>query len=177
MANTFISAAGFSVGRSMFEADLVPTAAALMNQARERHIQFYLPVDVVTAEAFDQNAATRTLPIQEIPEIHMALDIGPATSLVYSQALSDAQTIVWNGPMGVFEMEPFSQGTMTMAHSIADADALTIVGGGDTDAALHQAGVTDQVSYVSTGGGAFLSLLEGKTLPAVAALQAAANAA
>jgi len=105
----------------------------------------------------------------------MMLDIGPATSLVYSQALQDAGTIVWNGPMGVFEMPPFSSGTIAMAGSIADSRGLTIVGGGDTDAALHMAEKTDQVSYVSTGGGAFLALLEGKTLPAVAALEAASN--
>ena len=177
MANTFLKAKGVGVGKSKIEEDLIDAADDIMKEAAVKGIKFYLPVDVVVAETFDQNAAVRTVPIQEIPEDWMALDIGPATSLVYSEALNDANTIVWNGPMGVFEMEPFSHGTMAMARSIADADALTIVGGGDTDAALHQAGKTDQVSYVSTGGGAFLSLLEGKELPAVAALQAAANAA
>jgi phosphoglycerate kinase len=175
MANTFLKAKGVDVGISKIEEDLIEAADDIMKNAAARGIRFYLPVDVVAAETFDQNAATRIVPIQEIPETYMALDIGPATSLIYSQALSDVQTIVWNGPMGVFELEPFSRGTMAMARSIADADALTIVGGGDTDAALHQAGVTERISYVSTGGGAFLSLLEGKDLPAVAALQAAAN--
>jgi phosphoglycerate kinase len=177
MANTFLKAKGFDVGKSKIEEDLIEAADEIMKNATAKGIKFYLPVDVVVAEAFDQHAATRTVSIQEIPEGWMALDIGPATSLVYSQALNNAKTIVWNGPMGVFEMEPFSHGTMAMSHSIADADALTIVGGGDTDAALHQAGETKRVSYISTGGGAFLSLLEGKELPAVAALQAAANAA
>ena len=102
----------------------------------------------------------------------MALDIGPATSLLYSEALYDAKTIIWNGPLGAFEMDAFSRGTSAMVHSVADSYALSIVGGGDTDVAIHKSGVTDKITYISTGGGAFLSLLEGKTLPAVAALDA-----
>ncbi len=175
MANTFLRARGVAVGASKIEVDLITAAGDIMQKAFDRGIRFYLPVDAVVAETFDEGAATRTVPIQEIPEEWMVLDIGPATSLVYGQALQNARTIVWNGPMGVFEMAPFSQGTLAMAGSIAEADALTIVGGGDTDAALHMAGKTDRVSYVSTGGGAFLALLEGKTLPAVAALEAVSN--
>ena len=175
MANTFLRALGVTVGASRIEEDLIDAADDIMKKAADRRIRFYLPVDAVVAEAFDEGAAARTVPIQDIPEDWMVLDIGPATSLVYGQALQDAKTIVWNGPMGVFEMTPFSRGTMAMADSIANAEALTIVGGGDTDAALHMAGKMDCVSYVSTGGGAFLALLEGKTLPAVAALEAVSN--
>jgi phosphoglycerate kinase len=175
MANTFLRARGMAVGASKIEEDLIGAAGEMMKTATDKGIRFYLPVDAVVADAFDAEANTRTVPVQEIPEGWMMLDIGPATSLVYGQALQDAETIVWNGPMGVFEMQPFSSGTMSMAGSIADSTGLTIVGGGDTDAALHMAGKTDQVSYVSTGGGAFLALLEGKTLPAVAALEAASD--
>ncbi len=175
MANTFLKAQGVHVGDSKIEEDLLSAAAHMMSDAADRGIKFYLPVDMVVAEKFDATAVTKLVPVQEIPDGWMALDIGPATSLIYAQALYDAKTIVWNGPMGVFEMDPFSQGTMSMARSIAGAHALTIVGGGDTDAALHQAGETSRVSYVSTGGGAFLTLLEGKELPAVAALRAAAD--
>lgn len=175
MANTFLKAKGVDVGQSKIEEDLIGAAEGIMKAAAARGIKFYLPVDVVAADRFDEDAAVRTVPIQEIPEAWMALDIGPATCLVYAQALESSKTIVWNGPMGVFEMAPFSRGTMAVARSIAEADALTIVGGGDTDAALHRSGQSHRVSYVSTGGGAFLSLLEGKTLPAVAALEAAAE--
>jgi phosphoglycerate kinase len=175
MANTFLKAKGLDVGKSKVEEELIETAAAMMKRADEKGIHFYLPVDAVTAMAFDEKATVRIVPVQEIPAEWMMLDIGPATSILYSQALYDAKTIVWNGPMGVFEMAPFSRGTMAMASSIANAHALTIVGGGDTDAALHQAGETDRVSYVSTGGGAFLSLLEGNSLPAVSALEIAAK--
>jgi phosphoglycerate kinase len=172
MANTFLRAQGVAVGASKIEADLIGSAKEMMKTAADRGIRFYLPVDAVVADAFDAGANTRTVPVQEIPEDWMVLDIGPATALVYDQALQDAGTIVWNGPMGVFEMPPFSRGTLAMAESISDSQGLTIVGGGDTDAALHMSGKTEKVSYVSTGGGAFLALLEGKTLPAVAALGA-----
>lgn len=175
MANTFLKANGLEVGQSKIEADLVDTAAEIMKTAAGKGVRFYLPVDVVTAAEFNEKSPVRIVPVQEIPEKWMVLDIGPATALLYSQALYDAKTIVWNGPMGVFEMAPFSRGTLAMAGSIASAHALTIVGGGDTDAALHLAGETDRVGYISTGGGAFLALLEGKTLPAVAALVAASK--
>jgi phosphoglycerate kinase len=173
MAHTFLKAAGVAVGKSKIEEDLLKTASAIMKEARERGLRFYLPVDVVTAPALEEKATIRIVPVQEIPAESMAFDIGPATSLLYAQALYDAKTIVWNGPMGVFEMDPFSRGTLAMAGSIANAHALTIVGGGDTVAALHLAGEAERVGYISTGGGAFLALLEGKTLPGVAALEAA----
>lgn len=175
MANTFLKAKGLDVGKSKVEEDLLETAAAMMKAAAEKKVLLYLPVDAVVAPEFNEKAPIRIVPVQEIPAEWMVLDIGPATTLLYSQALYDAKTIVWNGPMGVFEMAPFSRGTMAMAGSIANSHALTVVGGGDTDAALHQAGETDRVSYVSTGGGAFLTLLEGADLPGVSALEAVAK--
>jgi len=174
MANTFLKAMGFSLGTSMLEEDMVAEAANVMEEAIGQGIRFYLPVDVVVADQLDAEAATSVVPAQEIPETQMALDIGPATSQLFEEALHDAGTIIWNGPMGVFEMAPFSKGTFHLATSLASTGATTIVGGGDTDAALHHTGVADKITFISTGGGAFLTLMEGKTLPAVAALEAAA---
>ncbi|HPA15180.1 MAG TPA: phosphoglycerate kinase [Desulfobacterales bacterium] len=173
MANTFLKSKGFSMGASSVEEDLIDVARSVMQKAKKNGIKFYLPVDAVAASGFDPKAEVKIVPIQEIPSSWMALDIGPATSLLYSEVLHDAKTIVWNGPLGVFEMDAFSRGTMAMAHSVADSYALSIVGGGDTDAAIHKAGESDRITYISTGGGAFLELLEGKTLPAVAALDEA----
>jgi phosphoglycerate kinase len=170
MANTFIAAAGFRVGRSMFEAELVPTAADLMQQAKNRGVQFYLPVDVVAANQLDPQADLKKVPIQAIPSEWLAVDIGPATTCLYSEVLQDAGTVIWNGPMGVFEMEPFSDGTFNLARSVATSQAVSIVGGGETGSAVNKAGVADQMTYISTGGGAFLTLMEGKQLVAVAAL-------
>ena len=170
MANTFIMAAGFGVGRSMFEADLVPTAADLIAQAKKRNIQFYLPVDVVVADQLDPEADLKKVPIQAIPPEWLAADIGPATTCLYSEVLQDAGTVIWNGPMGVFEMEPFSHGTFDLARAVAASPAVSIVGGGETGSAVQQAGVADQMTYISTGGGAFLTLMVGKLLVAVAAL-------
>jgi len=173
MANTFLKSKGRSIGKSMVEEDLVGVADSVMKKAAEKGIKFYLPVDAVVAAHFDPKAETKIVPVQEIPSDWMAMDIGPSTSLLYSEAMYDAKTIVWNGPMGVFEMDAFSRGTMDMAHSLGNSSALTIVGGGDTDAAIHKAGEGGRISYISTGGGAFLALLEGKMLPAVAALDEA----
>ncbi|MBW2568106.1 MAG: phosphoglycerate kinase [Deltaproteobacteria bacterium] len=173
MANTFLKSTGCSVGKSKVEEDLVEAADSIIKNAVKRGIKFYLPVDVVIARRCDPKAATKIVPVHEIPENWMALDIGPATSLLFSEVLSDAKTIIWNGPMGVFEIDSFSRGTIAMAHSVANSYALTIVGGGDTDVALHKEDVTDRITYISTGGGAFLTMLEGKTLPAVAALDKA----
>lgn len=174
MANTFLKAAGLDMGMSKVEDDLVSSARAIMAQAHERGIRLYLPVDAVVADRFDAKAEVKIVPIQEIPAAWMALDIGPATTLLYAEALYDAKTIIWNGPMGVFEIDAFSRGTMAMVHSVAASHAMTIVGGGDTDVAVHKAGESERISYISTGGGAFLALMEGKRLPAVAALEAAA---
>jgi phosphoglycerate kinase len=171
MANTFLTAQGIDIGKSLTEKELVDTAKALIDQAKDKGIKFYLPVDCVIAQDLDINAETRIVPTQEIPDDWMALDIGPATSDLFSEALYNAKTIIWNGPMGAFELNPFSQGTMDLAHAVGSSQALSIVGGGDTDLAIHRAGEVKNISYMSTGGGAFLNLLEGKELPGITALE------
>lgn len=171
MAFTFLKALGYSVGKSLVEDELIPTANKIMNTAKERGVKFYIPVDCVVAEAFDAHAANAIATVQEIPDSWMALDIGPASAALFAEALSDAKTVIWNGPMGVFEMEAFSKGTYFVAEAVANCDATTIIGGGDTDSAVRKAGVENRVSYISTGGGAFLELLEGKVLPGVKALE------
>ncbi len=173
MANTFLKSRGLAMGASRVENELMGNAADIMQAAADRGIHFYLPVDFVVASKLDERAETKIVPAAEIPEGWMALDIGPATSLLYSEVLYDAKTVVWNGPMGVFEMDAFSRGTMSMVHSVANSYAMTIVGGGDTDVAIHKSGESDRITYISTGGGAFLRLMEGKPLPAVAALEEA----
>jgi phosphoglycerate kinase len=171
MANTFLKSQGVNVGKSVVEDDLIETAKQVMRQAKEKNIDFLLPIDAVAADKFEANATPHTVKIAEIPQDLMLLDIGPETVAAYVKALEGAGTIVWNGPMGVFEMDAFSKGTMDLAASIANSPALTIVGGGDTDAAVHKANVQDKMSYISTGGGAFLMLMEGKALPAVTCLE------
>jgi len=170
MANTFLKSRGIDVGGSKIEENLVEVAASIMSKAGEKGVKLYLPVDAVAADSFDPNAVTRIVPVNEIPSGWMVLDIGPATSLLFQEALNDAMTIIWNGPLGAFEMDAFSRGTMSMVHCVANSQALTIAGGGDTDLAVHKAGEADKITFISTGGGAFLELLEGKTLPAVSAL-------
>ena len=170
MANTFLKSTGCSLGKSKVEEKLIDTARSIIKKAAENKIKFYLPVDAKVASQFDAKADVKVVPIQEIPSEWMALDIGPATSLLYSEVLQDAKTIIWNGPMGVFEIDAFSRGTIAMANNVAESYAMTIVGGGDTDVVLHKTGVSDMITYISTGGGAFLALLEGKSLPAVVAL-------
>jgi len=171
MANTFFAALGYGVGKSLCEKEMVETARQVLSGAASRKVRLYLPVDVVVADRLEATAATRTVPAQEIPEGMMALDIGPASSILFREAIQDAKTIVWNGPMGAFETAPFAAGTLAIMRALAESDATTIVGGGDTDTALHKAGLFSRMSYVSTGGGAFLELLEGKRLPGIAALE------
>ena len=173
MANTFLKSAGWAVGKSKIEDNLVEAAGSIMKKAYEKGINFYIPVDAVVASHFDSKAEIKKVPIHEVPSDWMVLDIGPSTSLLYSEVLYNAKTIVWNGPMGVFEMDAFSRGTMAMAQCVANSYALTIVGGGDTNAAVYKAGEADRITYMSTGGGAFLTLLEGKKLPGVVALDKA----
>jgi phosphoglycerate kinase len=173
MANTFLKGNSIDMGLSRVEDELVDSAREIMAKAARNGIKFYLPVDFVVANELDAGAETKIVPAQEVPEGWMALDIGPATSLLYAEALYDAKTVVWNGPMGVFEMDAFSRGTTSMVHSVANSYAMTIVGGGDTDVAIHQSGETERITYLSTGGGAFLRLMEGKPLPAVVALEEA----
>ena len=170
MAFTFIKAMGYEVGDSLVEADMVETAQRIRKKLKTAGIKFYLPVDCVIAQTLEPGAETKIVPTLEIPKGWKALDIGPATVKLFSEALENAKTILWNGPMGVFEIDAFSRGTFSIAHSVANAYALTIVGGGDTDLAVHRAGVTNALSFISTGGGASLQLLEGKELPGIAAL-------
>jgi len=171
MAFTFLKAIGYNVGKSLVEEDLLDTAKRVLDLAREKGIKFYLPVDCVAADQFKPEAETKVTPVQEIPDGWMGLDIGPATVTLFTEALQNAKTIIWNGPMGVFEMDAFSRGTFAMVTAVANSYALTIVGGGDTDSAVHRAGEYAKISYISTGGGAFLELLEGKKLPGVQILE------
>jgi phosphoglycerate kinase len=170
MAFTFLKAMGYSVGKSLVEDELIATAKKVMDKAKKRGVNFYLPVDCVVANAFEANATNFITPVQEIPEGWMALDIGPASAKLFGETLRDAKTVIWNGPMGVFEMDAFARGTFEVAESVGNCYATTVIGGGDTDAAVNKAGVAAKVSYISTGGGAFLELLEGKILPGVKAL-------
>jgi phosphoglycerate kinase len=170
MAFTFLKALGHEVGKSIVEDDLMEKAMEVMNTAKELGVKLYLPIDCVMAENMNAETETKIVPVQEMNIHWMGLDIGPATITLFTEVLSNAKTIVWNGPMGVFEIDAFGRGTAALAHSVANSDALTIVGGGDTDVAIHETGESDKITYISTGGGAFLVLLEGKVLPAIAAL-------
>lgn len=171
MAFTFLKALGYGIGKSLVEESLLETALTTYNKAREKGVKIYLPVDCVVADRFDPAAEIKITPIQEIPNDWMALDVGPATVTLFTEALQDSKTIIWNGPMGVFEMDAFSRGTFAMVSAVANSYALTIVGGGDTDVAVHRAGEFAKISYISTGGGAFLELLEGKVLPGIKVLE------
>jgi len=173
MANTFFAAQNFGVGKSLYEADMVETAKQVLAEAESRKVKLYLPVDVVVADQLESPSVVKNAPVREIPEDMMALDIGSASCKLFKEALLDAKTIVWNGPMGVFESPQFAGGTQAIMQALADSNATTIVGGGDTDTALHKAGLFSKMSYVSTGGGAFLELLEGKRLPGLVALEEA----
>jgi len=170
MAFTFLKALGFEVGKSLVEDDLLETARDVMDQAKILKVKLYLPVDCVIAEAKTAEAETKIVPVQEINPNWMGLDIGPATITLFTEALSNAKTIVWNGPMGVFEIDAFSRGTTALTHSLANSYATTIVGGGDTDVAINRTGESDRITYISTGGGASMELLGGKNLPAIEAL-------
>ena len=173
MAFTFLRALGHAVGRSLVEPDRIETARAALEAARRRGVQLTLPVDAIVADGVD-SATGRAVGIREIPETQMGLDIGPRTVERFGAVLATAKTIVWNGPMGVFEKPPFAAGTMAVARAVAGAAAFTVIGGGDTIAAVNAAGVSDKIGYISTAGGAFLEFLEGRTLPGVAALTEAA---
>lgn len=170
MANTFLKSQGIDVGASLVEDDLLETARNFLNQAEKRGVVVYLPVDFVVAESFSQETVATCVTYKEIPGGWQALDIGPATSVYFQEALADAGTIVWNGPMGAFEIDLFARGTMALCHAVAASQALSITGGGDSNAAIKKAGVADNISYMSTGGGAFLQLMEGRDLPGVTAL-------
>lgn len=170
MAFTFLKALGHEIGKSIFEEELMPKAHEIMETAKKLGVKFYLPVDCVIAEGMSADAETKIVPVQEINAKWMGLDIGPATITLFTEVLSNAKTVIWNGPMGVFEIDAFSRGTSALAHSVANSYALTIVGGGDTDVAIDKAGESDRITYISTGGGASIELLAGKSLPAIEAL-------
>lgn len=172
MANTFLKSQGYSVGASKVEDDLLDNARQLLVDAKKKGVKVYLPVDVIAADRFAADAVCKQVTIQDIPENWMALDIGPASVICFSEVLADAKTIIWNGPMGAFEMDAYARGTMALAHTVASAHALSITGGGDSNAAVRLSGEADNISYMSTGGGAFLMLMEGKELPGVQALEA-----
>ena len=171
MANTFLKAEGRAIGKSLVEEDKVAEARRLLDEAGRRGVAVALPVDVVVAKEFSAEAERRTAPVAEVAEDEMILDIGPETRRLFAERIAAARTIVWNGPMGVFEMEPFAAGTRAVAQAVADASAYSVVGGGDSVAALEQAGLANRISHVSTGGGASLEFLEGQTLPGVKALE------
>ncbi len=171
MAFTFLKSMGLNVGKSLVEDDLTKTAADILDAAKKKGVSVLLPVDCIAAEKMEATAKPQTVPADKIPADLMCLDIGPATIERFGQALKDAKTVVWNGPMGVFEMAPFSKGTMEMARRIVDSNAVSVIGGGDTDSAVHKSGLASKISYISTAGGAFLELLEGKKLPGVEALK------
>ena len=170
MAFPFLKALGYGAGKLTIEKAIIEKISSITKLARERSVKVYLPVDFVIAEKFDGRAETKVVTFQEIPENWIALDIGPASTKLFSEALQNAKTIIWNGPMGAFEIDAFSRGTYAMVETVVDAHALTIIGGGDTDRAFHKMGESYKVSFISTGGGAFLELLEGKELPGIAAL-------
>jgi phosphoglycerate kinase len=170
MANTFLAAQGFQMGRSLYEPELYGKCLEILGKLARRGAKVYLPVDFKVAESPKPKAGSRVVTAQEIPADTMALDIGPATNLLYQTAITDCATIVWNGPMGLFEEEEFSQGTCDLITALGSAHGMTLVGGGDTDAAIHKMELEHKFDYISTGGGAFLALLEGQTLPGVAAL-------
>jgi phosphoglycerate kinase len=174
MAFTFLKSLGHGIGRSLLEPDRVEAARAVLDKARARGIPVRLPVDVVVASGLDATSGLRTVGIREIPDDLMGLDIGTASVTQFATALKGARTIVWNGPMGVFEKEPFAAGTLGVARAVADSGAFSVIGGGDTIAAVQKAGVMEKIGYVSTAGGAFLEFLEGRVLPGVAALDDAA---
>jgi len=170
IANTFIAAQGYSVGKSLYEADLVDAAKRIAKK-----VDVPLPVDVMTAPKFDESSPAKLRLIDEVGPDEMILDIGPETARQFAARLAQAGTILWNGPVGVFEFDQFGEGTRVLAEAIAASPAFSIAGGGDTLAAIDKYGVTDGISYISTGGGAFLEFVEGKTLPAVAILEARAR--
>ncbi|MEE8329796.1 MAG: phosphoglycerate kinase [Thermodesulfovibrionia bacterium] len=170
MAYTFMKAKGYEVGDSLVENDMLDFALRVRKKLISKGIKFYLPVDCVIAQHIEHGSETKIVPVQEIPEGWRALDVGPASVKLFTEVLANAKTILWNGPMGVFEVDAFSRGTFSIAHAVADAYALTIVGGGDTDLAISRAGVAESISFISTGGGAALELLEGKDLPGLSAL-------
>ena len=167
MAFTFLKQMGYNVGASLVEDDLLEDAQHVMDEAKKLGVKFYLPIDIIAAEKFAEDSVSKIVTSQEIPDTWMGLDIGPATVRLYREALNDVQTVLWNGPMGVYEMDKFARGSSKIAHFVADSYATTVVGGGDTADLVQRIGLDEEMSFISTGGGASLELLEGKVLPGV----------
>lgn len=170
MAYTFLKSQGKEIGLSLLEEDKIELAASLLEKAREKGVEILLPVDGVVAEKLAEGVKTEVVSIDQIPKDQMALDIGPKTAERYRKEILQAKTVVWNGPMGVFEIPAFAEGTFAVAKALADSDAVSIVGGGDSASAVEQAGYKEKITHVSTGGGASLEFLEGKSLPGIAAI-------
>ncbi len=170
LSYTFSKAQGYSIGKSLVEEDKIELAKGFIEKAKEKGVQLHLPIDAVVANEFSKDAQTKTVDISEIPEDWMGLDIGPKTASQYAQIIKDSALIIWNGPMGVFELEPFANGTKTVADAMAETNAYTVIGGGDSAAAVEKFNVADKMDHISTGGGASLELMEGKELPGIVAL-------
>ena len=170
MAFTFLKAQGYEIGKSLLEEDKIDLAKELIEKAKEKNVKLMLPVDVVVAKEFKNDTEFKTLSIDSIPKDMMGLDIGEETIKVFSEEIKKAKTIVWNGPMGVFEMENFAKGTFSIAKAMAESEGITIVGGGDSASAVEKSGYSHKMTHISTGGGASLELLEGKVLPGIAAI-------
>lgn len=168
---TFTRAQGYETGNSLVEEDKIELAKSFIDKAAEKDVNLYLPIDAVVADSFSADAQTKTVKIDEIPEGWMGLDIGPETAKLYKEVIKNSKFVIWNGPMGVFEMEPFANGTKSVADAMAETDAYTVIGGGDSAAAVEKFEVADKMEHVSTGGGASLEFMEGKELPGVAVLQ------
>lgn len=171
IANTFLKASGYNIGNSLCEDDLIPAANKLMSEAKKQGKQIPLPIDVVCAKEFSKDAKAQTKLVDEVEDDDLIMDVGPETAKLYASILKKSMTIVWNGPLGVFEFDQFGHGTQALARAIAENDAFSIAGGGDTLSAIAKYNVTKDISYISTGGGAFLEILEGKQLPAITVLE------
>ena len=170
MAFTFLKARGLEIGKSLIEEELLADARTITELAAKKGVELLLPVDIVVAPEFNNDAPRRIVPADAIPADMIGLDIGPESVKLFAAKIAASKTVIWNGPMGAFEMPHFAEGTFAVARALADSACLSIVGGGDSVAAVHQSGVAERISYISTGGGAWLELLEGKTLPGIAAL-------
>ena len=166
MSNTFLKAVGYDTKESLIEEHLLEDARSILRSAKDKGVKIYLPVDVVATDNLKEPKEIKIIPAQDIPDGLMAVDIGPATTKLFSEVIRDCETIIWNGPLGAYENQKFSRGTFSIAHAIADTYAYSIIGGGDTTDAVDKAGNKDSMSFTSTGGGASLELLEGKVLPA-----------
>jgi len=170
LAYTFVKAKGYEIGKSLLEEDKIELAKSFMEKAKEKGVKFYMPVDAVVAKEFAEDAESKVVPIDQIPADWQALDIGSETRKLYRKVVSESKLVIWNGPMGVFEFDKFAEGTKAVAEALAESDAYTIIGGGDSAAAVDKFGLADRMDHVSTGGGASLEFMEGKVLPGVAAL-------